>query len=79
MTTEEVVVNYKKSYGNDATDQFSFDLTLQKKEFTLMQFMISYETEGHGTFWDNHGGKSYGVAVSTRLEVNSHSQLTVQV
>ena len=72
-TTEEVVANYNKSYGDYATDQFSFDLTL-KKEFTLMQFIIGYESEGHGTLWDNHRGKSYGVAKEIENFKTSGSQ-----
>lgn len=62
QSTEEVTANYKKSYGNYTTDQFEFELQL-KEEFTAIEFVICYETDNCGTYWDHNQTKTYRVVM----------------
>ena len=57
-STKKAKVTYRKSFGNFETDQFQFEIQL-KKDFSSMEFVLCYESDGCGVFWDKNNGKNY--------------------
>ena len=80
----DVKASYTMSYTDCNADQFSFEIPL-KQLFTCLEFVICYETDGRGTFWDNNEGKCYTVlvddvtALDTSTQDDSRNQLLVGV
>ena len=59
-STEKAMATYRKSFGNYESDQFQFEIQL-KKDFSSMEFVLCYESDGCGVFWDKNNGKNYVV------------------
>ena len=61
-STQEVTAAFVKSYKGNLADQFSFEIEI-KKDFTVMEFVVCYETDGCGTYWDNNETRCYKVVM----------------
>ena len=66
---DDVRASHCFSYTECSTDQFSFEIPLRQL-FSTLEFVIGYETDGCGTFWDNNGGKCYTVVMEKEAAPN---------
>ena len=59
---DDVKANHCFSYTEHNTDQFSFEIPL-RQSFSILEFVVAYETDGCGTYWDNNGGNCYTIVM----------------
>ena len=66
---DDVKASHCFSYTEYNTDKFSFEIPL-RRYFTTLEFVIGYETDGCGTYWDNNGGKCYTIVMEKAAAVD---------
>ena len=59
---DDVKASHCFSYTEYNTDKFSFEIPL-RKSFGTLEFVIGYEADGCGTYWDNNGGNCYAAVM----------------
>ena len=67
---DDIKANHCSSYTECNTDQFSFEIPL-RQSFNTLDFVVGYETDGCGTFWDNNSGKCYTVVMEKEAAPDS--------
>ena len=67
---DDVKASHFFSYTEYNTDRFSFEIPL-KQSFSTLEFVVGYETDGCGTYWDNNGGNCYTIIMEKEVTPKS--------
>ena len=70
---DDIKASHCFSYTEYNMDKFSFEIPL-RQYFTTLEFVIGYEMDGYGTYWDNNGGKCYTIVMEKAATLDTPVQ-----